>query len=105
MFINRWSLLLTFSSGKVCKHFIVHCAFDAVFSSTSENAQQHRSGFVVQHFVLVWFFLSISHGTGCSVAMLLVIAACCPTPFSVSIYFCIFASINHISLFNNNMNS
>lgn len=58
--------------------------------------------------ILFWFgfgFLSISHGTGCSVAMLLVIAACCPTPFSVSIYFCIFASINHISLFNNNMNS
>lgn len=55
-FINRWTLLLIFSNGKVCKHFVVHCAFDAVFSNASENAEQYCPGFVVEYFVLVWFF-------------------------------------------------
>lgn len=50
------------------------------------------------------FFLSISHGTGCSVSVLV---ACYfyiphPSPFSISIHSSIFVSMNPISPLSNN---
>lgn len=59
MFINRWPLRLTFNQGKICKHFTVHCAFNSVFSSISENAGQYPLGVLfVCLFCLFFFFLN-----------------------------------------------
>lgn len=50
-------------------------------------------------------FLSISHGTGCSISVSLYYCIPHPTPFSISMHSFIFASMNHISPFNNNRSS